>query len=373
MAEFVVTASAPSTLTLDLGSEPRTGRLAVVIYNPVAGSGPGKVRVELEAVRERFAAAGWRCGGIATQQAGDGTEAARLALASGADMVVAMGGDGTINEVVQALAGQSVPLGIIPTGTINILALELGLPMEPMAAVDALARGTPRTIDLGRANGRFFTIMIGIGYDAQATLNLLPELKAWTGPLAYWVAAFRSYTHHKAVRAKLLISDGRRTRRLRRLVYITVISNSGLYAGGRLQFYGDAPQPQAPWIFRQLRRLVGLGSESYSAVRELVPLAAGGTPDRAPPPPADVADGVLDAVVIRSGRWYRALFHGLLTFLGKLHTVGDVEFFRATRIEFHASRPIPYQLDGDHAGQSPVVVEIVPQALRVVVPSPGEG
>jgi diacylglycerol kinase family enzyme len=364
-----VTAATPSPLTLELGPEPAAGSLAVVIYNPTAGSGPGKARVELSAVRERFAAAGWRCGAIATRQAGDGTDAARLALAAGAEVVVAMGGDGTINEVVQALAGQDVPLGIIPTGTINILALELGIPLDPLAAVDAIAHGTRRQIDLGRANGRYFALMIGLGYDAQATLNLLPELKAWTGPLAYWVAAFRSYTHHKAVRAKILISDGRRTRRLRRLVYCMVISNSGLYAGGRLQFYGDTPQPRAPWIFRQLRRLVGLGSESYTAVREMMPaaLTEGGS-ERPAPPPADVADGFLDAVVIRSGRWYRALFHGMLTFLGKLHTVGDVEFFRATRIEFRSSRPFPYQLDGDHAGHSPVVVEIVPDALWVTAP-----
>lgn len=297
--------------------------LAVVIYNPAAGSGLGRQRVELSDVQTRFASGGWQCATLATQAPGDGAQAAQRALASGADMVVAMGGDGTVNEVVQALAYQEVPLGIIPTGTVNILAREINLPLEPLAAIDALVAGAPRTIDLGKANGRYFTSMVGLGYDAEATLQLLPQLKAWSGQLAYWVAAFRTYQRHRAVRARLVLTDETgKVRRLRRLVYMMVVSNGGLYAGGVLKFSPDA----------------------------------------------NMADGVLDACIIRSGRWYRALFHGLLTFLGRLHQVTDVEFFRATSMHFKSSRPFPYQLDGDPAGHSPVTIEIAPAALRVVAP-----
>ncbi|MEB3285108.1 MAG: diacylglycerol kinase family protein [Candidatus Sericytochromatia bacterium] len=298
-------------------------RLAVVIYNPTAGSGPGRQRVELSVVQARFAAGGWQCATLSTQAPGDGAQAAQRALDAGADMVVAMGGDGTVNEVVQTLAYQDVPLGIIPTGTINILAREVNLPLEPLAAIDALVNGVPRTIDLGKANGRYFTSMIGLGYDAEATLQLLPQLKAWSGQLAYVVAAFRTYQRHRAVRARLVMRDEKnKVRRLRRLVYMMVVSNGGLYAGGVLKFSPDA----------------------------------------------NMADGVLDACIIRSGRWYRALFHGFLTFLGRLHQVSDVEFFRATSIRFESSRPFPFQLDGDPAGHSPVTIEIAPAALRVVGP-----
>jgi YegS/Rv2252/BmrU family lipid kinase len=310
-------------LSLEMAPRDPGARLAVVIYNPTAGSGLGKKVVELADVRARFASHGWQCGTLATRFAGDGTAAARHALAEGADMVVAMGGDGTINEVVQALAGQEVPLGIIPVGTINILAREVGLPLDPLAAIDAIATGEPRSIDLGKANGRYFTSMIGLGYDAESIFNLLPQLKAWSGPLAYWVAAFRSYMRHKAVRATLKVNYGDRTKRLRRLVYIMVVSNAGLYAGGVLKF----------------------------------------TPE------ANLRDGVLDACIIRSGRWYRALFHGALTLLGRLRTVSDVEFFRAVSIEFSSSRPFPYQLDGDPVGHSPVLIELAPAALRVVGPA----
>ena len=311
------------TFVIEMGPRDPAKRLAVVIYNPTAGSGLGKRTVDLTDVRARFAAHGWQAGTLATRQAGDGEAAARYALGQGAAMVVAMGGDGTINEVVQALANQDVPLGIIPTGTINILAREMGLPLEPLDTVEALATGEPRTIDLGIANGRFFTSMIGLGYDAESTMNLIPQLKAWSGPLAYWVSAFRSYLRHKAVRATLRIHDGTRVRRLRRLVYLMVVSNAGLYAGGVLKF----------------------------------------TPE------ASMADGLLDACVIRSGRWYRALFHGALTFLGRLRTVSDVEFFRATEIEFTTSRPFPYQLDGDPVGHTPVRIAIAANALRVIGPA----
>lgn len=310
-------------LTIEMGPREPGVRLAVVIHNPTAGSGLGKKYVDLADVRARFARHGWHCGTLATRVAGDGTDAARHALEAGADMVVAMGGDGTINEVVQALAGQEVPLGIIPTGTINILAREVDVPLDPMAAIDTIATGEPRTLDLGKANGRYFTSMIGLGYDAESILNLLPQLKAWSGPLAYWVAAFKSYIQHKSVRATLKVNYGDRTKRLRRLVYIMVVSNAGLYAGGVLKF----------------------------------------TPE------ANLRDGLLDVCVIRSGRWYRALFHGALTLLGRLRTVSDVEFFRAVSIEFSSSRPFPYQLDGDPAGHSPVTIEIAPAALRVMGPA----
>lgn len=323
-----MTEAALPPLHIELESRDPGARLAVVIYNPTAGSGLGKKHVELAGVRERFKRHGWQCGTLATRRAGDGTDAARHALAEGAAMVIAMGGDGTINEVVQALAGQEVPLGIIPTGTINILAREVKVPLEPMAAIDAIATGEPRTIDLGKANGRYFTSMIGLGYDAESILNLLPQLKAWSGPLAYWVAAFKSYIQHKAVRATLKVNYGDRTKRLRRLVYIMVVSNAGLYAGGVVKF----------------------------------------TPE------ANLRDGLLDICVIRSGRWYRALYHGALSLLGRLRTVSDVEFFRAVSIEFSSSRPFPYQLDGDPVGHSPVLIEIAPAALRVMAPAatPGE-
>lgn len=310
-----------------LRTAPNATHTAYVIYNPTAGSGLRKKRVDPEMLQARFVANGWSVAMIQTRCAGDGTAAARYALEQGADVVVAMGGDGTVNEVVQAMAGGAVPLGIIPVGTINVLASELGLPSDPLAAVDTLARLKLRPIDLGKANGRYFTMMIGLGYDAESTLAMIPSLKQWTGPIAYWAAGFQSFIKHKAVRARMTVSDGKKTRRFRRLIYMMVVSNTGLYAGGILKF----------------------------------------TPE------ANIADGFLDVCMIKSKRWYRAMLHIALSLLGGLRVVQDVEFFRCKTLTIRTGRPFPYQLDGDPAGHTPVTIEIVPMGVTMIAGEGGEG
>jgi YegS/Rv2252/BmrU family lipid kinase len=311
-------------LAYDLTRHPAGQKTAALIYNPVAGSGLTKKRVPVEEVRDRFIANGWHVGLVPTRCALDGTEAAKFAMTHGADVVVAMGGDGTVNEVVQALVGTDTPLGIVPAGTINVLAQELNLPLDPLAAVDVITSEQVRRIDLGRANGRYFTMMIGLGYDAESTNTIIPDLKKWTGPVAYYVAGVQAFAKHKSVRATMTIHDGKKTRRLRRLVYMMIVSNVGLYAGGVLKF----------------------------------------TPE------ASFTDGLFDVCLIRSRRWYRALLHVVLSFLGGLRTVSDVEFFQVKSIKMTTGRPFPYQLDGDPAGTTPVTIEMVPRALAVVAPPP---
>jgi YegS/Rv2252/BmrU family lipid kinase len=314
-------------LQAELYPAPNAKRTAYVIYNPTAGSGLRKKHVDLAMLQQRFHDNQWNVAMVQTRCAGDGTAAAQHALDAGADVVVAMGGDGTVNEVVQAVAGGPVPLGIIPVGTINVLASELGLPSDPLEAVDTLARMKVRPIDLGKANGRFFTMMIGLGYDAEATLAMIPSLKQWTGPIAYWAAGFQSFITHKAVRARITVSDGKKTRRVRRLMYMMVVSNTGLYAGGILKF----------------------------------------TPE------ADIADGFFDVCMIKSRRWYRAMLHILLSLLGGLRAVQDVEFWRCKTIKIRTGRPFPYQLDGDPAGTTPVTIEMVPNGVTVIAGEGGAG
>lgn len=298
---------------------PGATKTAYVVYNTTAGG--SRRKVEIEEVRQRFLANGWSVASIATRCAGDGTEAARLALAEGADVVVAMGGDGTVNEVAQALAKTPTPLGIIPIGTVNVLVRELGLSLDPLEAVDIIATGQPLAIDLGTVNGRYFTMMSSLGYDAASAFAMIPTVKQWSGQLAYWIGAVQSFGKHKAVRAKIVLEDGKRKKRLRRLIYMMVISNTQLYGDGALKF----------------------------------------TPE------ANVRDGLLDICLIRSARWYRALLHIVLSFTGKIGSVSDVETFRTRRITITTSRPFPYQIDGDPVGHTPVVIEVVPLGLTVMV------
>jgi diacylglycerol kinase (ATP) len=306
-------------LEIDKHRVPGATRTACVVYNLAAGG--SRRKVEIDAVRERFIVNGWNVWTVATRCAGDGTLCARRAVEDGADVVVSMGGDGTLNEVVQAIADTPTPVGIVPIGTVNVLARELGLPLDALEAVDVITSGEPLSIDLGKVNGRYFTMMIGLGYDADAAFNMMPQIKQWSGQLAYWVGAVQSFGRHRAVRAHITLEDGPKRRRLRRLIYLMVVSNTHLYGDGALKF----------------------------------------TPE------ANVRDGLLDICMIRSARWYRALLHVVLSFTGRLRSVSDVEYFRAKRVIITTSRPFPFQMDGDPVGHTPVTIEIAPLALNVVV------
>ena len=98
-----------------------------------------------------------------TAAAGHATALAARAVEAGADVVCAIGGDGTVNEVVNGIAGSGVPLAVIPTGTVNVLALELGIPLDPPDACRLAAQGHVIEVDLGLAGERYFALMAGAG------------------------------------------------------------------------------------------------------------------------------------------------------------------------------------------------------------------
>jgi YegS/Rv2252/BmrU family lipid kinase len=143
-------------------------RVAVLI-NPVSGAdGHSQAGFSRAATASRvLAAAGAETWIRVTEQAGHAHELTRAALAAGADVVAAWGGDGTVNEVASVLASGRVPLGIIPNGSGNGLALELGLPMRAEAALAILTTGRDRIIDAGELDGRLFFNVAGIGLDAR--------------------------------------------------------------------------------------------------------------------------------------------------------------------------------------------------------------
>ncbi len=144
-----------------LGAHPR----AMIIFNPAAGQA-GSLQGDLEASCDLLNEYGWQVELRPTQAAGDGTRIAREAAQAGYDAVIAAGGDGTINEIVNGLAGSQTALGVLPVGTVNVWAREIGLPLQPRATTEALLRTHVRSIDLGRAGDRYFLLMAGVGFDA---------------------------------------------------------------------------------------------------------------------------------------------------------------------------------------------------------------
>lgn len=164
---------------------PRFARLRV-IFNPTAGS-VGRRGQRLHAVLDLLRAAGVSLDLCPTAARGDARALAAAATPELCDAVVAAGGDGTINEVANGLldAGHGLPLGIIPLGTANVLALEMDLAITPQAIAGALLAGQPRPVPLARVDGRRFLLMGGAGFDAFVVDNVRLGLKRHAGKLAY--------------------------------------------------------------------------------------------------------------------------------------------------------------------------------------------
>src|SRR5579862_4799025 len=134
---------------------------------------------------------------VPTQGPGTAGAIARRSIADGAELILAAGGDGTINEIAEGVAFSQVPLGILPAGTANVLANEIGLGSSMERAAARLAACVPMRIAMGRiqcANGgertRLFLLMAGIGLDAKIVYNISVPLKARLGKVAYWIGGF---------------------------------------------------------------------------------------------------------------------------------------------------------------------------------------
>ena len=241
-------------------------------------------------------------------------------MAEGYDTVVAAGGDGTINEVVNGIAGTDTTLGLLPLGTMNVFATELGLPSKPLRRCwEIIEAGRTRDVDLACANGRYFVQLAGIGFDAQAVEGVRRRDKQTYGPLSYLMAA-----------SQILTSGERPTG-------VTVETDSGRRETGRFALVGNG---------RYYGGKLALFKE------------------------AKLDDGLLDVVVFQRLSHFDLLryFRGVL--FSEHDTFTDVRYFQAARLTVRAesgSGRVPFEADGEFAGEAPVELSIAPQKLRVIV------
>ena len=165
---------------------------------------------------------------VETGRRGDAERLAREAASSGIGLLIAAGGDGTVNEIVNGLAGADRPpmVGVLPLGTANVLARELGLPLDAAAAATALAKGRPRPVHLGLVNGRRFVMMAGVGFDARVVAAVRPEMKSRFGRLAYAATSADLWVRGQAARYRLQVGGTSEE------VGSVVIANGRFYAGG---------------------------------------------------------------------------------------------------------------------------------------------
>ncbi|MEO8096686.1 MAG: diacylglycerol kinase family protein [Acidobacteriota bacterium] len=295
-----------------------TFRQPVLIYNPVAG----KIRRNPEAILQRTKAALGRAGLVprllpthAPREAGN---IARQAIAEGADLILVLGGDGTINEVLQGVACSGVPMGVLPGGTANCMAKELGLSANLERAAERLAKCEPVRISLGRvttdrAGSRFFLLMCGAGLDASIVDEVHAGLKAATGKFAYWVAGLSQF--RRKVRPMLLEVGG-----IRRDCGFALVSRGRNY-GGDMEIASGA----------------SLRKDDFEVV-----LFGGSNPLR--------YAGYMLGVAARS-----------------VQRLPGVTTMRATSV--HILSAAPAQIDGEFLGSQPVKIEIVPGALTLLMPA----
>ena len=165
-------------------------RAAVLIVNPSAGRLTPAAREEAARLLQRH----FELERVTTTARDAGIEIAQRAVADGADLVIAFGGDGHVNEVVNGIAGTDASLGIVPGGTMNVFARALGIPLDLEGAVEHLARAAdraPRRVPLGRMNDRYFTFSAGCGFDAEAAELVerdLPKKRRMGEVFFYWSA-----------------------------------------------------------------------------------------------------------------------------------------------------------------------------------------
>jgi diacylglycerol kinase family enzyme len=165
-------------------------RRALVLVNPKAGRRL-ILRLFLPAILDTFRRGGLSCTVKFTRYAGHGTVLVRR-FRRQVDCVVVMGGDGTIDEAVRGMDHRVLPLGILPFGTANVLAADLGVPLNPLLAARTITEGALRTVDVGFVNDLPFVLMVSVGLDAFTVHNLNLEAKHYLGKLAYGIAAFWS-------------------------------------------------------------------------------------------------------------------------------------------------------------------------------------
>src|SRR5579859_2356296 len=199
---------------------------AILIANPSSGSYTQQAR-QIEETIAFLQQHGWQAELRLTREAGDTRRLAREAVAQQADVVIAIGGDGTINEIIQELAGSETALGLLPSGTMNVWAREIGIPLDSEGAQEILLHGRVRRIDLGKVNERYFLLMAGIGFDGEVTHAVEKRPAKRLGILGYLLVGAWLGLGYPAFRAMVEI-DGRlmKTNALQ-----IIIGNTQLYAG----------------------------------------------------------------------------------------------------------------------------------------------
>ena len=233
------------------------------------------------------------------------------------ERVICFGGDGTINRVVRAMQGHNIPLGIIPTGTANLLSSELNLPTDPQAALEiALVSGRPRKLDLGTINGVPFVDMAGFGFDGRVVNSVDAGVKNIIGPFAYIAAAIKELATYK--KSRFIISGEKGTLEID--AWLLVAAN-----------------------------LTSYGNNNVKLV-----------------PSAKSDDGYLDFCVFTEDTAITKLSQIGSAIIGNTAQHEHIHTFKAKNVKITTDPEVEIQVDGDYFGKGEAEINVLPGALLTI-------
>jgi diacylglycerol kinase (ATP) len=288
-------------------------RKVLVIYNPTAG---WRRRRRFEQIISTLVADGVDVDVRATTKRGDAEQFAGEASAEKYDVVAIAGGDGTINEAINGLSDQSPPLAVIPLGTANVLAHEIGQDNSVNEIAKTIAHGQPKNVAIGLVNGRRFVMMAGFGFDAYVVNHVQPKIKRLLGKMAYVLSTLRALCMFSFPAYRVSINGE------------SVDVASAVIANGR--YYGG----------------------KFVCARE-----------------AHLEDARLHAVLFLKPGVLRTLRYAVWLALNRLHKLPDVRIIPATEIAVAYVDDDPVQGDGDIVAHLPAQISLAPRALALLMPS----
>lgn len=282
----------------------------LIILNPAADS----ERAQRKQARVESLARD--CVVCTTTYTGEAEAMARRGVEEGFEKIVAAGGDGTINEVVNGLAGTGTTLGLLPIGTMNVFATELGLPVHDLDRCWSIVQGERiRAVDLAKANQKFFVQLAGVGLDAQVVKETSTQLKRNFGPLSYLISAAQIAARQPP---KLFIESEDAS-----------IDEGSFVLVGNGRLYGG-PFP----FFKQ----------------------------------AALDDGLLDVIVFKRLGYLEIIKYLQDVVFSSEIRVPEIEYFQTRHLRVRSEQAVPVEVDGELVGNCPVEFLLQERSLRVLVP-----
>lgn len=255
---------------------------------------------------------------VFTREPGDAIKAARKVSDEGYDAVAICGGDGTLREVIAGVIGKNIPIGIIPLGTGNVIAADLGIPKDPFKACDLIIRGRTRKIDVGKNGDSYFMIAAGAGYDCEVVAQVDLQIKQKVGRLAYIASAIKLLRKYKPIRFKVESDIFNGTIK----AIAIVVANSPRYGG------------------------------YFSLKKE-----------------AKIDDGLLDVIVIKGRGWFDILRIFTRVLVKSKLTPYDIFTFRSKKVRLESEREgVSFHNDSDVAGELPQSFEVIEEGVSIYIP-----